>query len=72
MKYTRMFFYLICFSFMVFILVYTAKQANLMRQMRQAQVTSTVEIVVERAYDKDMAQYGYRMIAILPEKEAKP
>lgn len=30
---------------------------------------ATVEIHVERAYDVDMATYGYKMIAVLPEKE---
>lgn len=69
MRYTKLLSYLICFAFAILCLIGMAKQATLTNTLAKQQATSTVEITVERAYDRDMAQYGYKMIAVLPEKE---
>ena len=72
MKYMRLFSYLLCFTISILCLIGMAKQVTLSGKLAKAQTNqanSTVEIVVERAYDRDMAAYGYKMIAILPEKE---
>lgn len=75
MRYTKLFSYLLYFGLAIVLLIGLARQTTLVAKHTKAvskQINSTVEIHVERAYDKDMAQYGYKMIAILPEKEAKP
>ena len=72
MKYMRLLSYFLCLTISILCLIGMAKQATLSGRLAKAQTNqanSTIEIHVERAYDRDMAAYGYKMIAILPEKE---
>lgn len=67
----------LCFMAIVLILSFCRTNNRLLsldRRLRVLEVArvQTVEIIVERAYDADMAQYGYKMIAVLPEKKREP